>query len=401
MKTQTDNLRRILGWLTLIVLVLILYLGLWPYNFSSPIGAHGRAGGESARWSVLPPNEVEWLKNGPGLHFGDYGSIFSTADFKASSASSEGCALEIWLEPALTEGFATTLAFSTEDNPLQFRLRQYEDSLLVSHDTLDQKHKTHTDEVSVEHVFRKHQRLLITLSSGANGMTVYVNGKPKKSREGFKLTARNFTGRLVFGDSPVGHESWGGDLRGLAIYPRELSAERVKKNYEVWSSGAGFPADVAATATALYLFEEGTGSVTRSSVVGAPDLVIPATLKTLRPILLRPFWKEYEVGWEYWADVLVNILAFVPFGFSFYGYLTVAGGVNKPLWKTLAAGFLMSLTIELGQYFLPMRNSGTTDLITNTSGAGLGALLFGTKRARRILESLASKWPFASRSAGA
>jgi len=67
LKTQTKNLGRALGWLTLMFLAVILYLGLWPYNFGSPAGTHGGAGLQATHWMVLPPNEVEWLKNEPGL----------------------------------------------------------------------------------------------------------------------------------------------------------------------------------------------------------------------------------------------------------------------------------------------------------------------------------------------
>ena len=45
----------------------------------------------------------------------------------------------------------------------------------------------------------------------------------------------------------------------------------------------------------------------------------------------------------------------------------------------------------MGQYFLPLRRSGTTDLITNTTGALIGALLFSTRPVRRAIRKLVAK----------
>ncbi len=78
-------------------------------------------------------------------------------------------------------------------------------------------------------------------------------------------------------------------------------------------------------------------------------------------------------------DVFLNIMLFVPFGFGIAGKLREKG---KSLATTLvvawAAGALLSYTVEVLQIYIPSRDSGWGDVITNSSGSVVGFLAYET-----------------------
>jgi len=176
----------------------------------------------------------------------------------------------------------------------------------------------------------------------------------------------------VLGDSPGQPNSWSGELLGLAIYRGQLTAPQVFRNYAAWKQ-TGRP-EIAEDERniALYLFDESTGDVVRDKARSGVDLYIPAKYKVMDKIALEPFWTEFNMSWSFWDGVLKNIVGFIPFGFCFYAYLVAILPVKRATLVTIALGTAVSLTIEILQAFLPTRDSGTTDLITNTLGAWVG-----------------------------
>lgn len=84
------------------------------------------------------------------------------------------------------------------------------------------------------------------------------------------------------------------------------------------------------------------------------------------------------------SDALLNVVLFLPVG--------IVVGYRRGMARALAVGFLISAFIETSQFFLPGRNPSLGDLIWNTTGAGLGAVVVQALRSW-----LAAEPPLAAR----
>lgn len=339
-----------------VVLCGLLVAGLWPFH--------------------APRNKVSWLSDGNGILFGDYGSLLSAGGFKKRN-STGGVCLEIWLEPKVIDDSGTILSFySPEHRSTSFALRQSLDDVALQRENLTDKLRSKISRIYADHVFRRGKTVFLTISSGERGTSIYVNGALVRMSRDFRFTSEDLTGKLVVGNSSVTTDTWSGKLKGLAIYARDLTANQAMQNYQSWV-GSGQPGvPVADEVIASYLFNEGGGNDVHNSVDAATDLVIPEHFFVLHePFLARP-WNEYYAGWSYWKDIGVNIAGFIPLGFLFCAYFSKLRGIDHPAAVTVTFGFAVSLTIEVLQAFLPTRNSGMTDLITNSVGTGFGAVLW-------------------------
>ena len=212
--------------------------------------------------------------------------------------------------------------------------------------------------------------------SGRSGTTVYADGALVKRSPNFKLPNQELTGQLLLGNTAATTDNWSGQLKGLAIYDRELAADEVWQHYENWTRTRTATLATSEGIVALYLFNEENGNVVHNQVDPATELLIPERFFVLHQQFLERPWDEFYPGWSYWKDVVINIAGFVPLGFFLCAYFSSMQTSKRALAGTIALGFLVSLTIEVLQAFLPTRDSGMTDLITNTLGTALGAISY-------------------------
>lgn len=73
--------------------------------------------------------------------------------------------------------------------------------------------------------------------------------------------------------------------------------------------------------------------------------------------------------------MLLNVIGFVPFGFLLCAWLGNTSAACHSVLYSYVAGALFSFFVEFVQGYIPQRDSGFNDIITNSFGALLGALL--------------------------
>jgi hypothetical protein len=105
--------------------------------------------------------------------------------------------------------------------------------------------------------------------------------------------------------------------------------------------------------------------------LGITCIVILTLLLTLCPggdHVLRPFSFSFSFDLHAVADDLANVGLFVPLGL-------VLGWNRQRVGFAFLCGLLLSTTIELSQTVIPGRDPSVSDIVFNTLGTGLGALL--------------------------
>ena len=348
--------KKILAAICFGILCVMIVAAFWPFEFH-------------------PSNHVTWLSDENGLRFGGNGVVLSQKSFEFTDCQSPaGASLELWLEPFQEKYSTALLSFSFSENPGRFRLRQSQNSLLILQEPLPTLYHSAMTSLWVPYLFQAGRRSFIVISSGPQGTVVYLNGIAAEKSPTFKMTQKDFSGRLIIGSSPVAYDTWRGKLMGLSLFCHEVTPAEVSEHYQAWLTAK--PESIKNDQpAALYAFSERGGSLVRNQVLSNPDLTIPRSFGIPYKPFLKAAWKEFYPNSVYLRDIFINIAGFVPLGFFFCIYFSCSQTIQKAVVAAIILGAAFSLTIEVLQWFIPMRDSGTTDIVTNTLGTAIGASL--------------------------
>lgn len=107
-----------------------------------------------------------------------------------------------------------------------------------------------------------------------------------------------------------------------------------------------------------------------STIIFRPSLQ-PHVFSRIQPM---PFWTYDAVmthvpGVNIW-DIILNVVLFLPLGF-----LVTVIYPKTSLWKILASGLVLSLTIEISQYFFSKGITQFDDIMHNLIGCLIGYVL--------------------------
>lgn len=376
-RLQTLRDKKRLEVLCGIAIIAVLIATLWPFDF-------------------FPSNRVSWLAETNGIRFGRAGIVVS--DVLANSEATQSgsfCSLEILLRPVSIDPVQTIFGFYTRNNPTQFQMGQHLDGLLLFRVFMDAEKKVKTEEFDVAHFFDQGQLVLLTITSGPDGTAVYKNGRLAQTSSTFSLSQTDFSGQIVMGTSAENYEPWQGEVRGLVTYSQKLTPAEVLRHYSNWISGhAGI--EELDGATALFAFAERGGREIHDAVASGPNLEIPKLFEVPYRAFLSSPMSDFEVTWRYVGHLFENVAGFVPLGFIVCAYFMKMKGRRRAILYTIMTAGALSFAIEVLQAYIPQRESDITDIITNTIGASIGAVLAGA--ASNLLRSVISNEPSGNRS---
>jgi len=339
----------------------IFFAGLWPFNF-------------------FQKNSAVFLQNRNGIAFKRYSIAYTNDTIKKDLFKDNEISLELILRSKDESGSSLShiVTFYNTDNG-------YEDLVICqwrAHLMLFSRNSTFSDinkyrKCGLRYALPIDSTLFLTITSNREHTHVYSNGKPAKTCSNFGLIPEQFFSkeRLILANSPTGKSEWTGDIYGLAIYNKKLSEETALHRYETWRLHDSLIAD--ANQILLCHFDEKSGSVIKNRSASQYALSIPRLFTPLKRAVLPLPLELLKFQRNSILDIFLNILGFIPLGFFLaIGISQTKFHSKKHIYiKTILAGFIISLIIEILQIYLPSRDSSMLDLILNTGGTFIGVLI--------------------------
>jgi len=328
-------------------------------------------------------NGANWILERPGIRFSNKSIAYTdpfVESFEEGIPDLNGFSIIIAFKPESfhEKGFNFILSVHNGKNCDQLLVGQWRSHIIIMNgDDYPYKRKTHR---ITTNIFSPTPRItFLTVSTSKEGTKVYVGSQLSKTNSDLILKIpKGDKTRLILGNSVSGKHFWNGEIYGLAIYDYSLNANETVFHAKRWNKDQNLSFSEKGKPAVLYLFDEKKGKRVFDHGEGKLHLEIPPKMHALEKIILSPPWIGSRLNRNYYIDIILNILGFIPLGFALSAiFIEIKGTPKKPVvLMTVALCFILSLTIEIVQAWIPSRSSSMLDLISNTSGALIGAVIY-------------------------
>jgi hypothetical protein len=278
------------------------------------------------------------------------------------------------------EGFNFIFALHNGNDRNQLLVGQWRSWIIVMNGD-DYDHKRRVKRISVDIASQSSKVRFLTITTGKEGTKAYIDGQLIRTEKDLTLSIPyGDKVRLLLGNSVYGRSSWKGEIYGLAFYGYALADNEVSGHFHRWSGSRNFNFAGEDQPAILYLFDERGGNTALDHSGNNHPLNIPSKMPVLEKEILATKWGRLEINSRSLQDMVVNLVGFIPLGFILQATFYQAGSYPKKygFLITIAMCFTVSLAIETVQAWMPSRSSSQMDLICNTAGAVIGAVIFLT-----------------------
>lgn len=326
-------------------------------------------------------NHVSRIEGAPGIHFEKYGIALARLDASLAGelGGKNGFSLFMVFQPKQLDnnGSGHILTLHAGSDSRQLVIWQWFSHVIAMNDD-DYTHRRKVGRVSTPMDSYQGREIYLSLTSGAGGTTLFLDGQPVSSNRALRLQFPNAGGTmLVLGNSVYGDGPWRGTIAGLALFNRELESETVASMYGTWKQSGSFAPAPENQPSLLYMFNDAERAPVRDLTRRSGPLEIPSRADPpIRKMLANPLDGSGFTS-SLALDAFLNLAGFIPLGFFLGVVLLRASNKRdkKHIFGIVLFCFAVSLIIEVTQSWIPSRSSQLLDLLLNTAGGYLGGRL--------------------------
>lgn len=326
-------------------------------------------------------NNVHWMPDKKNLNFQEPGIAYlDDLRIFADEQQIDEWTIQIAVAPENRHklGFRTILMLHNGDDQDQFAIWQWGDAVIVMNGD-DYEYARKLPRISETDALRTGTTSFITVTSTPQETRLFLNGTLAKEMNNWHATLPNSRKKLqlILGNSVYGKHSWEGGIYGLALYRTALSQERVQRDYDKWLQKKIVAPGLMDELLLLYTFNEDQGRLVPDRIGNNPPLQLPVRQVVLKKTFLSPPWQSSILSRSFLVDAVINFIGFIPLGAAICYWLRQSPTSLGRYAALVSVAFclLLSLGMEIGQAWLPTRDSSLSDLALNTLGAWTGVLL--------------------------